>query len=136
MSVTDFPCGECDARAGEPCADDCPLQLEFAAVEFSDPAWPEDEVIDTPPMDESLSKLAAAVHVLPFGGRVGVRGTGAPDRQDHSAEEYIARLADWMVEYQQVLRAEVDELSRQSRERIGLQLEKDIVTNYLRGVPV
>jgi hypothetical protein len=87
-------------------------------------------------MGESLSILAAAVHLLPYGNLVGVRGMGAPDRQDYSPEEYVGRLADWMAEYQPILRAELDELQRQSVARISLEMERDMVRNYLKGVPV
>lgn len=112
----------CEGLAGE--------SPEMWAEVFSD------EVTSTPPLGESLSKLAAAVHILPYGNLVGLRGMGAPDQQDFDADEYIARLADWMAEYQPILRAMVDDLQAQSRERISLRLEKDIVSNYLKGTPL
>lgn len=113
-----YPCSFCHAEVGEPCPPDCPGLAE-------DDAWElHPEVIGTPPSPEA--RLAAAVHRLPYGGLVGIRGTGAPDRQDYPLQEWIEKLADWMTEYERVLRAEVEELQAQARQRIALQFEKDV----------
>jgi hypothetical protein len=130
-----YPCELCGAEPGQECPEGCPslTEVDWSAVEGINEYA---EVIDTPPMDESLSKLARSVHILPYGNLVGARGMGAPDQQDYSPEEYIARLADWMAEYQPILRAMVDDLQAQSRERISLRLERDIVSGYLKGTPL
>lgn len=121
-----YPCGECGADIGEPCPEGCP-GTEFWSNEELDLAL--NEVIDTPP--SPAARLAAAIHRLPLGGLVGIRGTGAPDRQDYPLEEWIEHLADWMTEYQRILTAEVEELQAQVRKGIGLQIEKDVLRNML-----
>jgi hypothetical protein len=127
-------CEFCLADAGEPCAEDCVgYQPDEAQVEFSDLEFPEDSSV-TRPLDESLSILAENVHRLPFGNLVGVRGMGAPDRQDYDADEYIARLALWMEEYQPILRAEVDALQAQAKRAISLEFERDVVRNFFGKV--
>jgi hypothetical protein len=124
----------CGAGPEDECFADCQ-----GVSDFGDTSAYVDQPIEEygpRPMGESLSILAAAVHLLPYGNLVGVRGMGAPDRQDYSPEEYVGRLADWMAEYQPILRAELDELQRQSVARISLEMERDMVRNYLKGVPV
>ena len=116
----DGPCEECEVGAGVPCLPDCPA-LQAAG------GW-----LGARSMDESLSRLAAAVHRLPYGAQVGLIGLGAPDRADYTPEEYVAKVADWMTEYQQVLVSKVDDLERQSRERIGLQIERDVFDGAIR----
>lgn len=117
-----YPCDYCHSDVGEPCPPDCPgMATEDALYSV--------EVIGTPPSGEA--RLAAAVHRLPFGGLVGIRGTGAPDRQDYPLGEWIELLADWMTEYEQVLRCEVDQLQVQARQRIGLQIEKDCARAWI-----
>jgi hypothetical protein len=120
------PCEFCHAEAGQPCDESC---LSYQAGEYD--AWPETEVR---PLAESLSLLAASVHRLPYGNLVGVRGMGAPDRADYSTEEYFAALADWMAEYEAVLRAEVDALQAQSKRAITLELEREVVRNFFGKV--
>lgn len=120
-----YPCEMCGAEPGNPCLGDCPGDAydEFSAQGLS-------ELIGTPPLEDSEAKLMAAVHRLPYGGLIGTRGTGAPDRQDYDREEWMARLAEWMTEYQQMLAVQVDQLQDQARERIALQLEKDVVKAF------
>lgn len=142
MSYADWPCDECKAEPGEPCAEDCPvLNMTFEEYESQQDEFdiatgallPPAEVKDRP-MAESLSILAAAVHRLPYGNLVGIRGMGAPDQQEYSPEEYISRLADWMAEYRPILRREVDDLQNQSRQRMSLQFEKDAVRSFFGKV--
>lgn len=121
-AVEDFPCEHCGAGPKEPCKRDCV-------------AWQAEEIDWPTPLDtgeyEPLSRLAAAVHRLPYSGNVGVRGVGAPERGDDDAG-YIEALADWMVEYQQVLSAMVQELEVQSRQRISMQIERDVLDGVIR----
>jgi hypothetical protein len=133
MSVTDWPCDECGALAGEPCAEDCKLRADSETwdVEFSQLEFP-DADYEPRSMDESLAIIAEHVHRLPFGNLVGIRGMGAPDRQDYEPAEYLDRLAGWLEEYQPILRAMVDELQEQSRQRIGLQIERDVLDGVIR----
>lgn len=127
------PCEFCLAEAGEPCAQDCVgcQPDDEAQVEFSALILPE---VDE--HDEAAAKLMAAVHRLPFGGLVGIRGLGAPDRQDYPHEEWLWRLAEWMAEYQEVLAEQVAKLSADSTRLISLQMERDMVRNYLKEVPL
>jgi hypothetical protein len=134
MSATDFPCGSCGAEVGAKCEPDCP-GLGDGEWDFGDVS----EYVNQPieeygprSVDESLSIIAEHVHLLPFGNLVGVRGMGAPDRGDYEVGEYLARLADWMAEYQPLLRAMVDDLTAQSRQRISLQLERDVLDGVIR----
>lgn len=125
--VLGYPCDFCHAQPGEPCSEDCPG--------FEGGAWPEG-LNGTPPVEESEAKLMAAVHRLPYGGLVGMRGMGAPDRQDYPREKWMSMLADWMVEYQETLAAEVAKLEADSVRLISLQMERDMVRNYLKGTPL
>lgn len=129
MTYAADPCEFCLADAGVPCAEDCvgyqPDEADAWADQFGD---------ELHPMENSLAILAEYVHRLPFGGLVGPRGMGAPDRQDYSPEEYLSRLADWMAEYQPMLRREVDALSAQAKQAISLQFEKDVVQSYFGKV--
>lgn len=132
-----YPCEACGVEAGQECAEDCPTaNMSFAEYEAQQDEFDIATGAMLPrevrPMDESLSILAANVHRLPYGNLVGVRGMGAPDRQDYSPEEYVSRLADWMAEYQPILRAMVDDLQVQSRQRIGLQIERDVLGGVIR----
>lgn len=136
-----YPCEACGAASGEECAENCPGMQDAGdyATEWELSALASDLNGIPPvvrPMDESLAILAEAVHKLPYGNLVGLRGLGAPDRQDFDPQEYVARLADWMAAYQPILRAELDDLQRQSLQRISLEMERDMVRNYLKGVPV
>ena len=134
MSVTDWPCDECGADAGVPCAEDCRLRADSEGwdIELGQLEFPDEEFHEPRSMDESLAIIAQHVHVLPFGNLVGVRGMGAPDRQDYEPAEYLERLADWLAEYQPILRAMVDDLQTQSRQRIGLQIERDVLDGVIR----
>ena len=131
-----YPCEACGAEVGTPCPDNCPgmtVAGEHATEwEMSALASPLPEA----DLDEAAAKLMAAVHRLPFGGLVGIRGLGAPDRQDYPHEEWLWRLAEWMAEYQEVLAEQVAKLSADSTRLISLQMERDMVRNYLKEVPL
>jgi len=111
-------CGGCGADAYDPCAEDCSWA---ASIE---------ELDGTPP--DALTKLAAAVHRLPYSGLIGPRGVGAPDHGEYDAEEYIERLADWMTEYQLLITAMVDDLMEQSKRCISMQIERDVLDGVIR----
>jgi hypothetical protein len=105
------PCEVCGANAGQECADDCGA------------------LIGTPPM----ARLAAAVHLLPYGNLVGDRGVGAPDYQEYDdADEYIERLADWMEQYQPIVSAMVKDLQKQSKQCISMKIERDVLDGVIR----
>lgn len=129
MSYLDRPCENCGAEAGRECGPECGSDYQ---VQFSDLQFPEEDHDATRSIEDSLAIIAANVHLLPFGNLVGVRGMGAPDRADFDVQGYLDRLADWMAEYQPILRAMVDELEVQSRQRIGMQIERDVLDGVIR----
>ena len=134
-----YPCDGCGAEAGQPCPDTCRYK-ESEYVQEMDEQWAIAisnalPPYDPPPLEESEAKLMAAVHRLPFGGNVGIRGTGAPDRQDYPREEWMARLADWMTEYAEVSAQMIGNLEVDARKSIGLQIELDVLARALaRGM--
>jgi hypothetical protein len=126
-----YPCDACEAKAGEECAEDCPLLNDGNPVpDFSEldinyaDSWAEYVV---PPLEESEEKLMAAVHRLPFGRLAGE----VPQRTTMSRELWMAQLAAWMTDYRSVLVAQIADLETQSRQRISLQLERDVVRRFL-----
>lgn len=127
------PCEFCLAEAGEPCAQDCVgYQPDEAQVEFSDLDPGDDEWGLPAPLEQSEAILMAAVHRLPFGGLVGVRGMGAPDRRYYDHGEWLHKLAEWMAEYQPIIRSHVDKLQDQARRQISLQIERDVLDGMIR----
>lgn len=135
MSAEDYPCEDCGAAVGEPCRDDCGGGYEAQEASTYE-QWAAAQVDPLPPcerdVEESIAMIAAATHLLPFGGLVGIRGTGAPDRQDYTVEGYLSKLADWITEYREVVRREVDHLEGQSVKMIGMQIERDTVDAMIR----
>lgn len=111
QGVWALACEACGAEPGQPCDDDCPG--------FSQ--WDSDRYAG------SDSRLMAAVYRLPFGALVG----DPPERGDSDA--WLSDLADWMTQYEQILRVEVERLQAGVRKAIGLQLEKDVVQAWLKG---
>jgi hypothetical protein len=120
-----YPCDMCGANSGDPCLDTCPGNADGET-------WPEFSA--SPVAEDSEARLMAAVHRLSFGGLIGIRGTGAPDRQDYEHDEWMARLADWMTDYQRVLAEQVQQLQDQARAGIALQFEKDVVKAFFGKV--
>lgn len=120
-----YECEDCGAGAGEECRPDCC----GAAVAFTDPN--DEYAYFAEPVEELMARLAAAVHRLPFSGNVGIRGVGAPER-DGDDDAYIAELANWMTEYVEVARSMVEALQVQSRQRISLQIERDVLDGVIR----
>ena len=124
-----YDCGDCGAKAGEDCADNCP-GMEF--VDFGDLEFPAGDVIDmVPDVEDSKAKLMGAVARLPFGGL-----TGTPPERVMMADDaqWLAELADYMSNYQQIATALVDDLQTQVRKGISNQIQLDVLRTVLTGV--
>lgn len=120
-----YECEGCGAGAGIDCLPDCPYMVDppdFADLYFP----PEPETLE-----DSEARLMAAVHRLPFGGNVGIRGLGAPDRQDYPHDVWMAKLADWMTEYQEVSTAMIEQLQTDVRKGLGAQIERAVLRRTL-----
>ena len=115
-----YPCPDCEAPTGEPCRDTC--------VNMTEPPWlDEADEYAAPALDESLTRIMAAVYRLPFGRLAGT----PPDRQQMSLEEWADRLGDYLTTYMEVSHGQVDHLSGRARDAISLELQRDVIRQFL-----
>lgn len=114
------PCETCGAGADEPCDPHCPNAVQDSMFE---------EDVPVPLLEESKRALMASVYRLPFAAMTG----SPPDHRGRDLDMWLAELADWMHTYLSAVDAQIADLQEQSRQRIALQIEKDVITGYLRG---
>ena len=140
-----IPCETCGAAADEPCAPDCPDMAAFhdsEVAQWSDtyegdgtavvgidgePAeWVPDEMDTTLLARQILFRAACN---LPFAGLVSI---DPPYFGEHTDEEvWLQEFAVWLARYATVATERADDLSNQARQRIGLQIEKDVLRGFL-----
>ena len=111
------PCELCQAPAGEPCKDDCPSRGEGDR--------------ELPYLQEiAQSMLMASLYRLPFAAFI----TDPPDYHDIDSDHWLGQVALWMADYLAVAQAHISTLQADSRRAISLQIEKDIVSNFFKGM--
>ena len=128
------PCEACGAGRGQQCDPECPSMVAFYASEGSgqlaidgQPAeWKPDEM-STPLLARQI--LFRALCQLPFAGLV---STDPPYFGEHTDDDlWLAEVAVWMANYAKVANDRTDDLSDQARQRVGLQIEKDVLRGFL-----
>ena len=138
-AIDNFPCESCGAPAGVPCPPECPgIGDDDWGVSYeaegtgtlafdNEPAeWVDDE-LETPILARQIL-FRAACH-LPFAGLV---STDPPYfGKETDQEQWLGEFAVWLARYAQIATVQTDELSVQARQRIGLQIEKDVLRQFL-----
>lgn len=128
------PCEACGAGRGQPCDPECPSMVAFHASEGGgqlaidgEPAeWKPDEMDTTLLARQILFRAACN---LPFAGLVSI---DPPYFGEHTDEEvWLQEFAVWLANYAKVATERADDLSNQARQRIGLQIEKDVLRGFL-----
>ena len=126
-----IPCDTCGAAADEPCAEDCP-DMAYAsegggvlAVDAEPAEWVDEE---TDTLTLARRTLFRAATRLPVGA---LCGDPPYFGEDTDPDQWLGEMAVWLARYSQVINAHVDDLQEQARQRVGLQLERDILRQFL-----
>lgn len=133
LNPLSWQCEHCGAAVGEPCADDCP----YAEANANDPSFEieadEAQALSSPQTltEQAQGIIHANSYRLPFSGLL----SDPPDPRGDDDDQWLGKFALWFVEYQKLIRTEVDKLSADSRKAIALQFEKDVVRGFLIGTP-
>lgn len=119
-----IPCEMCGAGADEPCEDDCPDMAYVHESEMLD----REQAEEMSTHDLARQILFRATTGLPYSALAG----DPPYFGEHTDDDqWLAEMAVWMANYNKVIREQVEDLQAQSRQRLGLQLEKDIIREFL-----
>lgn len=127
LNPLSWECEHCGAAVGEPCHEGCPY-AEANAPLFEVEA-DEAQALSSPQTltEHAQGIIHAASYRLPFSGLL----SDPPDPRGDDDDQWLGKFALWLVEYQKLIRSQVDKLSEDSRRAIGLQIEKDVVRGFL-----